>query len=225
MNGATGASNHPTMDREESWRVIGEHRRAVADLLDTLTDEEWQAPSLCSGWRVRDVAAHIALAPHPPSAAGMLGATIRARGNFHRLNHDLAVRYAQRPTAELTGGLRRDADSQRLPVLTNYRNILFDVLVHAQDIAIPVGRRLPTPVDGAAAGATHVWRLGWPFHARRRLRGLRLTATDTHWAVGAGDEVSGPIEALLLLLTGRTDAALPRLAGPGAHRLVRAGHS
>ena len=31
------------------------------------------------------------------------------------------------------------ADSRRLPVVTNYRNIALDILVHAQDIAIPLG--------------------------------------------------------------------------------------
>ena len=57
------------------------------------------------------------------------------------------------------------------------------------------------------------------FRARRRLRGLRLAATDTAWAVGEGEVVEGPIEALLLLATGRTAAARDRLAGPVAARL------
>ena len=101
-----------------------------------------------------------------------------------------------------------------LPVVTNYRNILFDILVHGQDIALPLGLRRDMPVEAARAGATRVWTMGWPFWAQRRLRGLRLTATDIAWTVGNGADVHGPIDALLLLLTGRS-AALSRLAGHG----------
>lgn len=144
----------------------------------------------------------------------MTADAVRAGGRFHRLNHDVAVRHAQRPVADLVDELRRHADSRRLPIVTNYRNILFDVMVHAQDIALPLGRTLAMPPAAAAAAATRVWTMGWPFWARRRLRAVRLTATDVDWSVGAGPEVTGPIDALLLLLTGRT-AALSGLTGPG----------
>jgi hypothetical protein len=73
--------------------------------------------------------------------------------------------------------------------------------------------------------ARSVWTMGWPFWARRRLRGVRSTATDTDWAAGAGDEVRGPIATLLLLLAGRTSVALPRLTGPGTARLGNAARS
>jgi uncharacterized protein (TIGR03083 family) len=199
------------MDREASWRVIEQQRLALADLLEGLTDEEWDSPSLCAGWRVRDVAAHVAMAPQPPGPAAMLFEGIRAGGRFHRLNHDVAVRHADRFT-DLVAELREHAASRRLPVVTSYRNILPDILVHTQDIALPLGRTLPMPVDAAAAGATRVWTMGWPFWAKRRLTGLRLTATDVDWTAGEGADVRGPIAALLLLLTGR-DAALASLSG------------
>ena len=105
-------------------------------------------------------------------------------------------------------------------MVTNYRNIGFDVLVHGQDIAIPLGRDHPMPAEAARAGADRVWTMGWPFWARRRLRGVRLLATDTDWSAGVGVELQGPIKMLLLLLTGRTTAALPHLSGPGT-RIIR----
>jgi uncharacterized protein (TIGR03083 family) len=204
------------MDRDDSWRVIAEQRMALAALLEPLTDAEWDTPSLAAGWRVRDVAAHVALAPQVPGIGSMIAEGVRARGSFHRLNHDLSVRHADtRPAERLVAELREHAASRRLPFVTNYRNILFDVLVHAQDIAIPLGRDLAMPRDAAAAGATRVWTMGWPFWAKRRLRGVRLVATDTDWSAGSGAEVAGPIDALLLLLTGRTGAAKPKLTGPG----------
>jgi hypothetical protein len=61
--------------------------------------------------------------------------------------------------------------------------------------------------------------MGWPFWARRRLRGLQLTATDLDWTAGTGAQVTGPIGAILLLLTGRTTTAAPDLAGPGVAQL------
>jgi uncharacterized protein (TIGR03083 family) len=145
----------------------------------------------------------------------MLADGIRARGSFHRLNHDVAVRHAARPTDDIIAELRTYADSRRLPVVTNYRNIVFDVLVHGQDIAIPLRRDHPMPSEAARTGADRVWTMGWPFWARRRLRGLRLFATDTDWSAGVGVELQGPIKMLLLLLTGRTTTALPHLSGPG----------
>ncbi len=130
------------------------------------------------------------------------------------------MRHAARPTRDILDELRTYADSRRLPVVTNYRNILFDVLVHAQDIAIPLDRDYPMPPEPARVGAHRVWTMGWPFWARRRLRGVRLVATDIDWSAGAGVEVRGPIRMLLLLLTGRTPTAAPHLSGPGVHTIT-----
>lgn len=204
------------MDSEESWQVIAGQRLALAELLEGLSAAEWETPSLCAGWRVRDVAAHVAMAPQVLSVRTMTVEWLRAGGRFHRLNHDLAVRHAQsRPTGRLVEELREHASSRRLPMVTSYRNTLFDILVHGQDIAVPLGRPHHMPPAAARAGATRVWSMGWPFWARRRLRGVRLVATDVEWSAGAGAEVEGPIEALLLLLTGRVATALPHLRGAG----------
>lgn len=207
------------MDAEQSWNVVEQQRRAVADLLAGLTPAQWEAPSLCAGWRVRDVAAHLTVVVQPPSAALLLADLAAARGNPHRMNTLVSRRRAALPTGDLVAQLREQAASRRLPVVTDRRNVLFDLLVHGQDIARPLGLQLPVPAGAAAAGATRVWEMGWPFRARRRLEGLRLSATDADWSVGAGPEVSGPILALLLLLTGRTGAAAPQLAGPGLAQL------
>ncbi len=210
------------MDREETWHVIEQERLRLADLLDTLADHEWDTPSLCDGWRVRDVAAHVALAPQPPGPWDMVRWAVRARGSFHRLNHDMSVAHADaRSGAELVAELREHAASRRLPAPTNYRNILYDTLVHTQDIAIPLRREHAMPTAAARTGATRVWTMGWPFWAKRRLAGFRLVATDTLWTAGEGPQVvCGPIDALLLLLTGRT-VALDRLTGDGVAALTR----
>jgi uncharacterized protein (TIGR03083 family) len=206
------------VDAETSWRVIEQERRSLAALLEGLTDEQWNSPSLCDGWRVKDVAAHVALAPQAPGPWSMLVEGVRAGGRFHKINHDVSVRHAERPGADLVAELREHAASRRLPKVTNYRNILFDILVHGQDIAIPLGIPREMPKDAAVAGVERVWTMGWPFGAKRALKKFRFTATDVDWSAGDGPDVAGPIDALLLLLTGRP-AALPRLSGPGVEQL------
>jgi hypothetical protein len=75
------------------------------------------------------------------------------------------------------------------------------------------------PPEAARTSAEHLWRIGFPFHARKRLRGFRLRATDVDWTAGDGAEISGPIAALLPLLAGRT-ATLSRLSGAGTAQLA-----
>jgi hypothetical protein len=109
--------------------------------------------------------------------------------------------------------------SQRHIQGVTHRETLIDILVHSQDIALPVGRQLSMRPEAAAFAATRVWRSGYPFWPRRRLAGYALNATDADWSAGAGWEVRGPIDAILLLLTGRT-IALTRMTGAGAPALT-----
>jgi uncharacterized protein (TIGR03083 family) len=203
------------MDTEQTWQVIQEQRLAIADLLDGLTTAQWESPSLCADWRIRDVAAHLTTVCLPPSPGSVLVDLVWAGGSFHRLNTLASRRRARRSTVQIVADLRAHAATRKVPVVSNYRNVLFDVLVHGQDIAIPLGMDLPMPAEAAADGASRLWSMGWPFWAKRRLRGMRLTATDIEWSVGSGAEIRGPIRGLLLLLTGRTSAAAPLLSGEG----------
>lgn len=205
------------MDQDEAWKAIDVHRLNVADLLDDLSDDEWRRPSLCEGWTVRDVAAHLAL-----QQIGLLDAlaqVTRMRGGMNRIIFDAARRKAARPTTEMIAEIRGMVGSRKHNIGVTYRETLIDILVHSQDIAVPLGRRLPLAPDAAAEAASRIWSLNWPFHAKKKLRGFRLTATDIPWGVGEGREVEGSIEELLLLLAGRT-AGLPRLSGPGAAALT-----
>jgi uncharacterized protein (TIGR03083 family) len=207
-----------TLDRDASWRVIEQQRRAIAELLAELSPGEWDRPTLCAGWRVRDVATHLAMTPPPPIHV-MIATGLRAGGNYNRFVYLLTRRYSQQPAAQLVSDLRDQATTRRLPALTNYRNVLVDTMVHGQDIAIPLGRALDLPLAAAAAATAHAATLGWPVFDRHRLRGIHLRATDIDWCHGTGREVRGPIAALLLLATGRT-ARLHDLAGAGLEPMV-----
>ncbi|MBT2385554.1 hypothetical protein J7E86_18635, partial [Streptomyces sp. ISL-11] len=122
--------------------------------------------------------------------------------------------------AALAAELRALAGSHRHAVGTTHVEPLLDVLVHGQDIALPLGRPREIPPPAAAVAATRVWTMGVPFRARKRFRGLRFAATDAVWAAGEGKDAEGPIGAILLTLTGRT-AVLDRLSGEGAAELRR----
>jgi uncharacterized protein (TIGR03083 family) len=201
------------MDRDEVWRAIDAHRLSLADLLEQLTDAQWRQPSLCDGWTVRDVAAHLTLAQ--ARLPMVLAELVRAGGAMKRAIHDGAIRRASRPTAQIIAEIRGMVGSQRHIQGVTYRETLIDILVHSQDIAVPLGRRLDLRPDAAAFAATRVWESGYPFWPRKRLAGFALTATDVDWSVGEGGEVRGPIAAILLLLTGR-NVALAQLTGTGS---------
>ncbi len=194
------------------WTTIDDERGSLADLLEQLPPDDWERPSLCAGWRVRDVAAHLAHAHTRARAA--VPARLRARGSFDAMVDQTARAHAGVPTAQLVAEIRAMRGSRRHAVGTSIVEPLTDVLVHGQDIAWPLGVTRPVPPAAAAIAATRVWSLNWPFWPRRRLRGLALEATDSGWRTGAGEPVAGTTGDLLLLLTGRT-CVVERLSGAG----------
>jgi uncharacterized protein (TIGR03083 family) len=205
------------MDRDAVWAAIDAQRSSLADLLATLRPEEWAAASLCPGWTIQDVAAHITLSHVSPGRAVV--EMLRYRGSFNTMIRETARRRARTSSsAELVERIRAMPGSRRHPIGTSYLDPLVDSLVHGQDIAVPLGRPRDMPLDAALAAADRVWSMGFPFGARRRLRGLRLEATDVDWARGAGVSVHGPIAVLLLVLTGRR-ARLEELTGDGVAAL------
>ena len=203
---------------EDYWAAVTAVRLQIADLLDTLGAEEWEAQSLCAEWRVRDVAGHVAMVP-TITTWQLLSVGPRAGFNMHRMNTLLARRAGSAPTDSIITKLRRHAADQTTARVLNVADSLFDVVVHSQDISRPLGRTLTVPAEYTRAGLERVWTMGWPFNAQRNLSGLRLTATDTDWAVGAGPEITGSAIALLLLLTGRTATVTTELHGTGLVRL------
>ncbi|MCW6009264.1 maleylpyruvate isomerase family mycothiol-dependent enzyme [Micromonospora sp. CPCC 205371] len=208
-------------DREQIWRAIDAHRLRVADLLDQLAPGEWEQPSLWSaGWTVR------AVAPPPTlqqvTLRQSLPRFLRARGDLHRATHDAACQRAAGTTpAQLVAMLRGMVGSRRKNTGVTDREPLIDILVHGQDIAVPLGRHLDTPAAPAALALRRMWTMRWPrpFPATLVMKGYRVTATDALWSAGDGPEVRGPIGAILLVGAGRF-VALPELSGPGAPDLT-----
>jgi uncharacterized protein (TIGR03083 family) len=206
------------MYRDDVWRAIDDQRRSLVAMLEDLSEQEWQQPSLCSGWTVRDVAAHVALQNTTLSMMPAGVVQMIRSGGMNGAIQAMARRHAASPTGQLVAEIRDRVGVWRpLPTVT-YREAAIDYLVHAQDIAIPLGRPMEMPTGAAVVATDRVWTSARMFHARKKLAGYRFAATDTNWSAGQGQEVTGPISALLLLLTGRS-AALSQLSGPGADAL------
>ena len=208
------------------WAGIDDQRTITAELLEGLAPEQWERPSLCDGWTVRQVAAHLTmqqqrlrdaasfLARHPRMLRSVtLNATI----------HHSAVLQAQLlSTEQIIERIRNGIGSRRHNAFVTPLETLSDILVHSQDIAIPLAAHLPMRPALSALAATRRWdtRNTWlaTVHRRLPLNSYQLRATDTDWSRGQGPEVTGPIGAILLLLTGRP-AALEQLTGEGADAL------
>lgn len=199
---------------ETYWDAVLTMRVDVADFLQTLTGDDWNQTSLCPQWLIRDVAGHLSLVP-TITTAQMIAVAPRAAFNPHRVNTVLARRYGAAEPATIIARIRDHASSRRTAKVLDTRNSLFDLIVHSQDIALPLGREFHVPAEYSRMGLGRVWQMGWPFQAKKKLSHLSLNATDTTWTVGTGPKISGPALALLLLLTGRSDAATPQLHGPG----------
>ncbi|MFD9042247.1 maleylpyruvate isomerase family mycothiol-dependent enzyme [Streptomyces bottropensis] len=193
------------LDTDELWRIVDEERTSLADLLESLSPEEWETHTRCGDWRVRDVAAHLTIAARF-SYGQVVREMLRARGNWNRLIHDSAVREAALPVTEIVGNLRSIVGSRRLAPTTSPREPLLDLLVHGQDIALALGRTREMPPAAARDAADRVWTMRMPPRPWPLPKG-RLVATDIEWTRGDGQEVRGPIAVLLLLLTGRPEAA------------------
>ncbi|MCY4725673.1 maleylpyruvate isomerase family mycothiol-dependent enzyme [Nocardioides sp. STR2] len=191
------------MDSDTIWTHIDTQRSALADILDGLPADAWEARSLCASWTVRDVGAHLAL-----SHAGMrelLGAAVRSGFRYNAMVRDAAIR-SPLGHAEIVQRLRGFVGSRRTVPLVSEREPLLDVLVHTQDICVPLGLDHPMPADAAVVALERVlwWSRRMPIGPR--LRDVHLVATDVAWQAGSGRRVEGPVQWLLLAAAGRAEA-------------------
>ncbi|WP_062999543.1 maleylpyruvate isomerase family mycothiol-dependent enzyme [Nocardia mikamii] len=208
-----------SIDTEQIWQAVAAERTSLVELLRSLPDNGWEQPSLCAGWRVRDVVAHLILSADSGLGAILLN-LIRARGDFDRMVRDTAIRHAdRRTTTQLLAELHDSIGARITPVGTTAVDRLMDLLVHGQDIAIPLGITREMPVAAAELALDRIWNGGFPFHARKKFGSYRLVATDSAWTAGAGPVIEGSVTNLLLLITGRRPAP-DRLTGDGAAQLM-----
>lgn len=202
------------VDKAELRRMHDEEDADLSAYLHTLDEADWERPSLCEGWRVRDVVGHVLdgnelnLATLPFRLA-RYGFSSDRSGKAHSIARAEGV-----PPAQLLADFdARDRWAGTCRVFPP-RLVLLDRLVHHQDIRRALGHVRTIPEERLLAVLDGTPALGSVFRAKRRTRGLSFRATDVDWRWGAGPEVSGPGEALLLAVLGR-EAALADLDGEG----------
>jgi uncharacterized protein (TIGR03083 family) len=192
-------------------------RADLADFLTTLTPAQWEAPSLCTEWRVRDVVAHM-FSFEELSTVGLVGRFLRGGVLPGRVNAVGVAAYADRTPDELTALVRDHLEPRGLTAGFGGRIALTDGVIHHQDIRRPLGLPREIPADRMRV-VLEFARTAPTIRAAKRVRGLTLAATDLDWSAGSGPVVEGPAESLLMAIAGRRGTA-QELTGPGQPTLA-----
>ena len=194
----------------------------LADYVTGLPEADWDRDSLCAGWRVRDVIGHMCVG-HTEPLGSILVQVAKHRFDIDAGSAVASVEFADAHTpselAEIFSGISaahtRKGISRLIPAKAGFT----DHLVHHQDIRRPLGQPRVIPEARLVAALDALTQsLGGSMPARKRLKGLRVAATDVDWTHGDGPEVRGPAEAIVLAALGR-DVALADLEGDGVVRL------
>lgn len=189
----------PTADLVSETRA---ERERLAGLFGDLTPEQWDAASLCDGWRVREVVAHMTM-PFRTKPLTVMGGLVRARFSFDRYaDRDARSAAATMSEAELVGLLRRNIDHPWQPPGGGQAGALSHDVIHGLDVTEPLG--LPSPPAERLAlvlGSTRPRQLKY-FGVD--LGGTRLTAADSGVSIGDGPNVvEMTSKEMLLVVTGR----------------------
>jgi uncharacterized protein (TIGR03083 family) len=200
--------------------MIAAERRELAEVLDGLTEVQWEQPSLCPGWTVRHLAAHQTM-PFRYSTGRFLRELARAAGRFDRMADAVARRDGMLPPSDLTAALRDNADHPWKPPGQGLDAPLTHDVVHGLDVTdalgvgreVPAERLLPVLERLATSSSRRYFGVG--------LDDVELRADDLGWTSGSGPPLVGRGQDLVLLLAGRPIGA-ERFAGAGVDRLEEA---
>jgi len=201
------------------WPITIAARQSLLSTMKELDDDQWTTRSLCDGWTIRDVLAHLILAARPPLRR-YVGAVMRARGNFDRANDALTATDAQQPIDKLLADFARVVDHRFNPPGWPAAAPLSDVMLHSLDVRVPLGLDSVHPAEQYEPVIAHLFSRAGRSFARPGRPSLRWIATDHEWSVGDGASVSGDMADLALAASGR-GARLGHLTGSGVDELVR----
>ena len=202
----------------DTMALARDERADLAEFLSSLAPEQWEAPTLCAGWRVRDVVAHV-YSYEGLGMARLAARMVRAGLRVDRANAAGVAEQAAASPAELVARAHEHIRPTGLTAMMGGRIALTDGTIHHQDIRRPLGLPRTIPADRLVA-ALDTARSAPTISAARRIGGLTLTATDVAWTTGDGPAVTGTGEALLLAIAGRRGVT-DELAGPGVATLRR----
>ena len=198
------------------WPMVHAERTALAADLEKISDSQWDLPSLCEDWSVRDVVAHMTstakIAPYQ-----FLPKLIAAGFSLTKMqNKDIAVSRGASP-AETLANFRSVITSTKAPP-GPADTWLGEAIVHSEDVRRPLGINHAYAPDALVRVANFYKRSNLIIGAKKRITGLQLRATDVDWNHGDGPEVAGPLVSIIMAMTGRKP--LVGLSGEGVATLA-----
>ena len=202
----------------EIWAVVHKERDALIQDLKALNTQQWTTPSLCPGWDIHAVLAHL-VDDAKTTPIGFVSRLMASRFNFDRINASGIARERSTDPDQTPvdfQNVRSRTTSAPAPLATR----LVEVFVHGEDIRRPLGIDHEYPVAEVATALRYQAKTSLKLGGgKERLEGLRLIATDTVFDEGVGKEVRGAAIALLLAVSGRP-VHTGELTGPGALSLT-----
>jgi uncharacterized protein (TIGR03083 family) len=206
--------------KDDVWPMVHAERAALIDDLSHVDDERWDEPSLCDGWTVHDVVAHLVDTARTTRLGFVVG-LVRARFDFDRQNARGVERERGASPRETLQRLRRVASLRSTPPAPLDSRLVEEV-VHGEDIRRPLGLTHSYVPEAVVRSLRLQARTPASFGGAKELTAkVRLRATDADLSIGDGPEVSGTALSLLLAISGRR-VALDELNGPGAASLATA---
>ena len=203
--------------------MIRQERLALADRLGSVTDAQWRQPSLCEGWTIHTVLAHLTV-PFLVDRKEVVSTVVRERSITRAFDRQAQRIAATKTPEELVDVLRDNAATSFRPPGMPYEAPFTDILAHHADISWALGdnheywddpARLRPSLDFLVSPRA---RIG--FVTAGRAKGITLVATDLDWRHGGGAEVGGPGLSLIMALLGRAPA-IDDLLGNGVPVLAR----
>lgn len=200
------------------WPIVHVERAALIADLESLDDAKWELPSLCDGWTVHDVVAHL-VDVAMTTRVGFVIDMARARFDFDRQNARGVARARGASPRETLERLRRAAARTSTPPAPLDTRLVEEV-VHGEDIRRPLGLTRAYATEAVVRSLLQQARTSESFGgAKQLLTRISVAATDVDLSIGNGPAVRGTALALLLAISGRRDA-LDELDGPGVATLL-----
>jgi uncharacterized protein (TIGR03083 family) len=191
-----------TKTGEDLRHAITANRLRLAQTLSQLESGSWEAPTLCQGWRVREVAAHISM-PFRYSTARFFGEVLRSGGRFNKMADRCAKRDSSLSPDELVAAIRDNAEDTWKPPGGGLEGALVHDVIHTLDVSVPLGIEHTIPSSTMRTVLDVIGRPKTVKYFGADLDGIELRADDLDWSFGSGEPVSGSAQALALVLCGR----------------------
>lgn len=189
-------------DRAAIWPAVHEERRRLVQDLEGITDEQWQTPSLCPGWTVHDILAHL-IDSATTTRLGFLRQMVVSRFDFDRVNAAGVERHRRSDPRKTLAAFRAVNDRTASPP-ASLATRLVEAYVHGEDIRRPLGMTSHYPTKHVVTALSYMARTGAGLGGgRERVDGLRLEPSDFDTHIGEGPEVRGGAISLLLATSGR----------------------